>query len=239
MTQLRPVTLGLALAFLIVVGVPARRMAGFYTHLDALADDVARGDLQGAKGELEQVTSFYDVSRAWGFQWFADAYLFRDAYLHRAAAAYLTGDYETVAADLKGRVDDARASHLAGCARFRLAEREYRQLPGSDRASTERKDAIVREVLEQINPDFERALRADTADRFAYKWNYDLTSDAEAVRRAFSPAFPAGKPTAAIPQPDERGRIEALKQAVPPPPPPPIRQQDQQDVKTPERRRRG
>ena len=43
---------------------------------------------------------------------------------------------------------------------------------------------IIQEVLDQVNADFERALRSDTEDRFDYKWNYDLTSDPDATRRA-------------------------------------------------------
>ena len=35
-----------------------------------------------------------------------------------------------------------------------------------------------------MNPDFERALRSDSGERFDYKWNYDLTSDPVAIRRA-------------------------------------------------------
>jgi hypothetical protein len=93
-------------------------------------------------------------------------------------------DYPTVVADLERQIDDPRAAYLVGCAKFRIAQQRYREIRSNDAASAARKEAIVREVLELINPEFERAVRADPNDTFAYKWNYDLTSNAEAIRRA-------------------------------------------------------
>jgi len=177
------VTLLLALAFLAVVGLPARALAELYTHLDALSANVRSGDLRAAGDELGQVTRFYETSRALGLQWLADP-LFRDAFLQRAAYAYVAEDYEAVVTDLEGKVDDPLAAYLLGCARFRIAQRRYREITGRDAKATAQKVAIIQEVLELINPDFERAVRADPNDRFAYKWNYDLTSDPEAIRRA-------------------------------------------------------
>lgn len=178
------VTLVLALLFFVVVGAPASTLGNFYTHLDALTDDVRRADFEAAKTELDQVTGYYEASRAWGLQWFADDYLFKDAFLQRAAHGYLTGAYETVVSDLEGKIDDPRAAYLLGCAKFRVVQRRYREITGADRKSEAQKNAIIQEVLEVINPDFERAIRGDRSDMFAYKWNYDLTSDADAVRRA-------------------------------------------------------
>jgi hypothetical protein len=176
-------TLLLAVAILVAVAVPARALARMYAHLDALSAGVRSGDVTLAVPELEQVTDFYQASRTWGFGWLGD-YLFADAFLHRAAVAYVAEDYPTVVKDLERRVDDPRAAFLLGCAKFRLAQRRYREIKGNDAASTARRTAMIQEVLELINPDFERAVRADSSGTFAYKWNYDLTSDAEAVRRA-------------------------------------------------------
>ena len=178
------VTLVLALLFFVVVGAPASTLGGFYVHLDALTDNVRRADFEAAKTELDEVTGYYEASRAWGLQWFADDYLFRDAFLQRAAYGYLTGAYETVVGDLEGKIDDPRAAYLLGCAKFRIAQRRYRGITGADRKSEAQKGAIIQEVIELINADFERAIRGDRSDVFAYKWNYDLTSDADAIRRA-------------------------------------------------------
>jgi hypothetical protein len=179
----RLVALLLALAVLVVVGVPARALSRLYARMDALSASVREGDIDAAAPELDKVAEFYVASRKWGFQWLGD-YLFADAALHRAAVAYLAEDYATVVKDLERRVDDPRAAFLLGCAKFRIAQRRYRQIAGSDAAATASKDGVIDEVVESINPDFERAVRADSNDTFAYKWNYDLTGNAEAIRRA-------------------------------------------------------
>ena len=174
----------LALVFFVVVGVPARTLGSFYGHLDALNENLRSGDYAAAKVEMDEVTSFYDRSRMWGMQWFADAYLLTDAFLQRAAYAYLTGDFASVIDALEGRVDDPRAAFLLGNAKFRIAQQRYRAIEGDSPKDLADKSAIIQEVVDLIAPDFERALRADTTDRFDFKWNYDLATDPEAVRRA-------------------------------------------------------
>ncbi|MEE2612345.1 MAG: hypothetical protein VX975_00840, partial [Acidobacteriota bacterium] len=126
----------------------------------------------------------YEGSRVWGMQWFADSYLFQDTFLQQASYSYLTGDYETVVADLSDEIDDPRASHLLASAKFMLARERYRAIDGENADAQVRKEAIILEVMETVNADYERALRGDTDDRFEYKWNYDLTSNPEAIRRA-------------------------------------------------------
>jgi len=180
------VTLALALGFFVFVGLPANALGNFYAHLDSVNESIRSGDVEVAKTELTEVTGFYDASRAWGLQWFADAYLFRDAFLQRAAYVYLAGDYQTVVDDLKDKIDDPRAAHLIGCAKFRIAQRRYRAIAGRDSQALAQRAAIIQEVKETVNPDFERALRADASGRFSYKWNYDLTSDVDAIRRALA-----------------------------------------------------
>jgi hypothetical protein len=189
----------LAVLFLIVVGVPARTLAGLYTHLDELSANVRSGELEAASGELEQIAGYYETGRGWGFQWLAD-YLFADAFLQRAAYAYLAGNYEAVIEALQTRVDDPRASFLLGCARFRLAQDRYRAVGEKDPKSAAQKTAIIQEIIEVVNQDFERAVRADARDMFSYKWNYDLTSDADALRRALETpqAPPPDDPTEAM-----------------------------------------
>jgi hypothetical protein len=182
--------LGLALIFLIAVAVPASRLAGFYHRLDALSDDLRRDDFEAAKRHIDEVASFYDGMRRLGLQWIADSYLFEHAYLQRAAHAYLAGEYDTVVRDLSDRVDDPRASLLLANAKFRLVQQRYRAIAGTGTAAAAERAALIKEVIDLINPDYERALRADASNRFDFKWTYDLTSDADAIRRALQP--PAG-----------------------------------------------
>jgi hypothetical protein len=181
------VWLGLALMFLLVVAVPATALARFYAGLDAMHQHVSRGEVAAAKQEIDAAAAFYARLRTVGLQWIADSYLFRSAFLQRAAHAYLIGEYQTVIQDLSAHSDDGRAAVLLGNAKFRLAQQRYRAISGATaRAETERA-AVISDVIEHINPDYERALRADGSQRFDLKWNYDLTSDRDAVRRALQP----------------------------------------------------
>ena len=152
----------LAVIFLVVVAVPSRGLSGFYLTLDELSDSVGRNDFEQAEVKLSEATAFYERSRAWG----------------------LTGDYGTVVNDLADDVDDPRASYLLASAKFQLARIRYRAIPADAADADELRQAIIQEVLDDINADYERALRADADGPFEYKWNYDLTSDAEATRRA-------------------------------------------------------
>ena len=183
-----------AVVFLALVGLPARTLAGFYDNLDELSESVLRGDFEQADAELSEVNGFYERSRGWGLQWFADAYLFRDAFLQQASYNYLTGDHEAVIRDLADEIDDPRASHLLASAKFQLARQRYRAIPEDSPNVEAQKLAIIQEVLDEVNADYERALRSDQTDRFDYKWNYDLTSDPEAVRRALEPLREAEPP---------------------------------------------
>ena len=200
-----------AVLFLLAVALPARTLGAFYSHLDGLSDSVDREDFEAARAELDEVNGFYERARGWRFQWFADSYLFQDAFLQQASYNYLTGDYAAVVADLADEIDDPRASHLLGSAKFQLARQRYHAIADDDLQGEVMKLAIIQEVLDDINADYERAIRGDRTNRFDYKWNYDLTSDADAARRA----------------------LEPLRQAEPPP------LEEMQGEGTPVRRRRG
>lgn len=177
----------LAVLFYVVVSGPAQSLAGFYDELDGLSDSAQRGSVEQMGSGLEQVTAFYEESRGWGLQWIAEAYLFRDAFLQQAAYRYLAGEYDEVVRDLSDEVDDARASYLLASAKFQLARQRYRAIPDDDPDGMAIKASIIQEVLEDVNADYERALRSDESDSFEYKWNYDLTSNPDAVRLALEP----------------------------------------------------
>jgi hypothetical protein len=181
------VWLGLALLFLLVVVLPATALARFYAGLDAIDQHVRRGHVAAAKQEIDAAAAFYNRLRAIGLQRIADSYLFRSAFLQRAAHAYLIGDYQTVVQDLSAHSDDGRAAVLLGNAKFRLAQQRYRAISGTSAKAEAERAAVISHVIEHINPDYERALRADGSQRFDLKWNYDLTSDRDAVRRALQP----------------------------------------------------
>ena len=174
----------LAVVFLIAVAIPSRELASFYDQLDSLSASVERGDFEQAETDLSAVTTFYQDARDWGLQWAADAYLFRDAFLQQASYNYLTGNYELVVRDLSDEVDDPRSSYLLGSAKFQIARLRYRGISEDDPSGEAQRQAIIQEVLDDVNADYERALRGDAEDRFDYKWNYDLTSDPDATRRA-------------------------------------------------------
>ncbi len=173
----------LALLFFVGVWVPSRSLAAFFTNLDGLSESVRRSDFERAREHLDEVATFYE-GVGFGMRQLADSYLFQDAFLQQASYRYLTGDYETVVADLSDEIDDPRASNLLASAKFMLARERYRAIDGENADAQVQKEAIILEVLETVNADYERALRADGDDRFDYKWNYDLTSNPEATRRA-------------------------------------------------------
>jgi hypothetical protein len=193
----RRLRLVLSVVFLVIVAVPAMALSRLYGHMEALSVDARNGAADLTVRELDSLTEFYQTSRSWHVAGLTDA-LFADAFLQRAAAAYLAGDYERVVADLHERVDDPRAAHLLGCARFRIAQRQYRAIAPRDPKAAAMKSAIIQDVIDQVNRDFEHAVRADRANRFAYKWNYDLTSNPEALRRALE--APATMPTPPLEQ---------------------------------------
>ena len=176
----------LSILFLALVAVPSRTLAGFYTHLNGLSEAIYRGDYEQADQELGEVNSFYEDSRS--------AYLFTDAFLQQASYNYLTENYDAVVRDLADEIDDPRASHLLASAKFQLARQRYRMIADDDETGEAQKLAIIKEVIDDVNADYERALRSDTSDRFDYKWNYDLTSDPDAVRRALEPLREAEPP---------------------------------------------
>ena len=184
----------LAVLFLVAVALPSLSMSRFYLTLDRLSDSVRRADFDQAEAELTAVTGFYESSRGWGLQSITDSYLFRDAFLQQAALYYLTGDYEAVVDGLADEVDDPRASYLLASAKFQLARQRYRAISPDAANAEASRQAIIQDVLDDINPDYERALRSDGDDRFEYKWDYDLTSDEEAIRRALEEPQPIESP---------------------------------------------
>ena len=190
----------LSVIFLAGVAMPSLSMSGFYQNLDELSDSVRRGDFEQAETDLSEVTDFYESSRSWGLQSLADSYLFRDAFLQQASLNYLTGNYQEVVDDLADEVDDARASYLLASAKFQLAKAQYRSIPADAEDAGVLRQAIVQQVLDDVNADYERALRSDASALFNYKWNYDLTSDEDATRRALEG-----------PQPTEPPELEQMK----------------------------
>ena len=190
----------LAVIFLVVVATPSSSLSGFYATLDELSDSVRRDDFDQAKAQLSQAAAFYESSRAWGLQSLADSYLFREAFLQQASYSYLTGDYETVVNDLADDVDDPRASYLLANGKFQLARIRYRAIPADAADAEALREEIIQEVLDDVNADYERALRADADGPFEYKWNYDLTSDVDATRRALE-----------VPQELEAPELEQMK----------------------------
>jgi hypothetical protein len=67
---------------------------------------------------------------------------------------------------------------------------------GGDAKAAAQRAAIIQEIVEVVNQDFERAVRADATDAFPYKWNYDLTADTDALKRALDlpPAMAPDEP---------------------------------------------
>ena len=104
---------------------------------------VERADYETAEMQLDEVTAFYEASRLWGMQRFVDSYLFQDAFLQQASYSYLVGDFQNVVEDLSDEVDDPRASHLLGSAKFMLARQRYRAIDPENPDAQRMKEAIL------------------------------------------------------------------------------------------------
>lgn len=173
-TRIRAIVLWLAVSvissgassFMYAVGV-------LYDRLDALSVAIKRGDAVSAGNELGRVQSFYRQADR-----FHLGYIFAAAteklQLFSASYLYLVGDYEAASKELEG-VEDYRAFHVSGIAKFRFAQAAY--LAG------ERRKALDF-ALNQAAPDFEKALRLGPDWNFDDKWNYDLLSNKEAAEKA-------------------------------------------------------
>ena len=121
---------------------------------------------------------------SWGFEWFSDKYVFDVDALYEARKNYLIGDYDKAIAEVADR-SDPESMTLIGASRFRIIQIEYLEKIGVKGANVKTlREEYVKRVIGETKSSFESALRADPDGPHKYKWNYDLISDPDAVRKA-------------------------------------------------------
>lgn len=155
-------------------------LANYSDTVERLVANIKIGDTVEVKNDLIRLHYFYDLSKKWKVQWWADKYLFKDAPFYELADTYLIRDWEKVMEDLKDKQDDHR-SYMYGNAKFRYAQFKLYQAGKTKEA--------LNLVLTEVASDFEKALRncleADPNGRcFDRVWNYDLATNKKDAEEA-------------------------------------------------------
>lgn len=171
--------------------------------------NIASGDREPSRAELNNVKYFDGLARQWKMHWFvAGRYLLNsdDAMLYEVIVDdYLVGDYKKVAESEQLRSsDDYRAAHLVGVAKVRLLQAEYREekKPAAQKKLMEK---LVQRMIDDVSPYFKKAVE-NSPDfefpdpNFGDRFNYDLTSDRDAAKRLIENKKPARKFILGIPQ---------------------------------------
>lgn len=185
-----------AVIILFAAGLTAYHLSVFYDHrtkFEQFADNaIKEKDYQSvnlALEELKIIESYYQMYNKPGLKFVADKYLFRDAFLFEAKRDYIIGDYKKVyEVDLKDHQEDYRALRIIGCAKYRQYEDAYHAAMKQKKPRAELA-AIRTSLMQEVRPYFEKAVKLGPAygfpdENFSNRWNYDLITDADAVKKA-------------------------------------------------------
>lgn len=192
---------------------------GFLDHLTRfnLAAESKDNDL--AEQELTALDYYYGLATKWRMQRLADKFFYKDTYLRKAIYTYLIGDYDKVVNDknLQDRKDSHWVSQLIGSARFRKAKANYQKA----KTSAER-NKIIEMVMGEVCEDFRRAVENGPGPSvyFDHSFNFDLCSDANAVKKVLENPGPPRLilhyepgPDPDIPNGDKSGGIQRIDQS--------------------------
>ncbi|OGM98589.1 MAG: hypothetical protein A3C71_02765 [Candidatus Yanofskybacteria bacterium RIFCSPHIGHO2_02_FULL_43_15c] len=155
-------------------------LANYSDTRERLVSNIKMSDSVATNQELVRLHYFYDLSKKWKVQFWADKYLFGDSPFYEFANFYLIHDWEAlVKSDLKDKLDDPRA-YIYGNAKFRQAQTRHQ--------SGDIKGAL--NALPEIASYFEKALR-NCLDSgvvnnkcFDRVWNYDLVTNKKDAEEA-------------------------------------------------------
>jgi hypothetical protein len=179
----------------------------FNSHSNQLHSYILNGNAELALTEFNNVKYFDGLSRNWHLGWLADRYLLNNdkVILYSGAYDYLIGDYVKVASSksLEG-VDDYRAPHMIASAKVRILQARYREEKEPE-AKKKLAEELVRDMVDNVNPYFERAVEMSPA--FSYpdpnykdRWNYDISSDEGSAMKTLEAPPPGGRFILGIPQ---------------------------------------
>lgn len=175
-------------------------LANFSDHANNFFFAVRTNDSEMSKKELVGLHYFYDLSRKWKVQRWADKYLFRDAYFYEVADMYLIHDWKRVQDNLREKLDDSKA-YPYGNAKFRRIKALY-QAKGMSL------EVALGLVLKEVAIDYEKALRNCLGSGVAYiecydrVWNYDLATNKKDAEEALKGPPPQVKFILGLPKKD-------------------------------------
>lgn len=170
----------LSVSFVLFVGLPSYVLSNYYYHLDTFSSHVRNRDVELARKELIGFDYFHAMAQRWKLSWLTDRYIFKEAPLYNAAYDILMGDNKRAISRLEDVKENYRADHIRGIARFRNSKDLYEVIK-----SDESKKSVLKTASPEISRDFERAIRNGPDSNFDDRYNYDITSDEESLKRAF------------------------------------------------------
>lgn len=202
------VKLGLLAFVATILSLLLFTLANFSDHEAKLLFYIKTDDAEMTKKELISLHYFYDLSRKWKVQRWADKYLFKDAHFYEVADAYLIHDWKKVQDDLKNYLDDMKA-YPYGDAKFREKKAEFQK------QFTSLEEALGF-VMKEVASDFERALRNCLDSGVVYGqcfdrvWNYDLATNKKDAVEALKGQKPQPKYILGPPKDKKEGKIPIL-----------------------------
>lgn len=187
----RRLLFGLVLVFIsLVLAIILSNLAGFYGRMDKFNLHVINHEGQEAERELKNLRVYHDYFKSWKLGYFADRFLLPDMFLYEAEVATLNEDCEKAIAGLESHEDDYRALNLLGICKFKLLHAAYNS--EAARKSEKERDSILRMVLDQVRPDFEKCVKQGPGPElnFNCSYNFDLVSDEDSARKALESKMP-------------------------------------------------
>lgn len=203
-----------ALLVLLALGASfmSSKLASYYDGLDNFSFSIRSSDRAASKNNLEVLKQSYVSFSGMGLRYFADKFLFKDMFKYEAATMMVNEDWESAIDALTGHEDDPYALYMRGVSKYRFLYEAYQ----SDGAQKDKsiKEEILQRVPEEVRPDFESSVRKDLKipGNFNAVFDFDLTSDPEATRKAMETPQPSRrfmlglKPNEG--KPDAKGRVK-------------------------------
>ncbi len=198
-----------AIALFSVAGSSALfTLANFSDHDAQLLFALKTNDSEMSKRELISLHYFYDLSRRWHVQSWADKHLFRDARFYEVADMYLIHDWKKVQEDLKNDLNDTRA-YPYGNAKFQETKANFQK-------GAVKLEEALGFVIKDVAADYEKALRNCLDSSVAYfecydrVWNYDLATNKKDAEEALKSLQPKVKYVLGPPKDKKDGQIPVL-----------------------------
>jgi hypothetical protein len=180
----------LFLPLFVFIGLFSSLVGNFYYHRNLFNLAAEAKDNVLVEQELAALDYYYGLATKWKMRWFADRYLYQEAYIDKAIYDYLIGDYASVISseELMNHRDNHLIYQLIASSRFRQAEALYKAAE-----TDEEKEKIIELINLEISEDFRMAVEIGPGpnEYFDHTFNYDLAVDPELAKQALeAPGLP-------------------------------------------------